>query len=148
MRAISPGDLVTDHFPALEDDGYSRRSGLTGGDFTAEVFKDGVGDALSTSITEIASTGEYKLKYTPPSVGLWVVRVLIDFNKEIWASTVLSGISLVGIKAQADKIDIAPTIGPAAVTTGSLMDRMMNKSGAKSFNQGTDSLQGIRDREG
>jgi hypothetical protein len=148
MRAISPGDLVVDHFPAIEDDGYSKRSGLTGGDFTAEVFKDGVVDALSTTITEIGSTGEYKLEYTPPSTGVWVVRVLIDFSKEIWVSTVLSAVSLVDIKAQVDKIDINPTIGPAAVTTGSLMDRMMNKDGAKDYNQGTDSLQAIRDREG
>lgn len=52
------------------------------------------------------------------------------------------------IKAQADKIDIAATIGPAAVTSGSLLDRIANKDVSKTFSQLTDSLEGIRDRSG
>jgi len=51
-------------------------------------------------------------------------------------------------KAQADKIDQAATIGPAAVTSGSLLDRIANKDSGKTYNQATDSLEAIKDRTG
>lgn len=148
-RVVSPNVLVVDQFPAFEDDGYTKRSGLGLGDFTTTVFKDGSVQVLTVDINEIGFTGEYKIEYVPNDDGLWEVQVLIDFNKEIWASTVTaSEASFELIKYQMDKIDLVPTLGPAAVTTGSLMDRMMHKDANKTYNQGTDSLEGIRDRTG
>ena len=148
MRTVSPGTLIIDQFPAFELDGYTKRSGLGGTDFDITVFKDGVVDALTPTITEIGATGEYKLEYTPPDAARWEVQVLIDFNKQIWASEVVAGASLSAILAQVEKIDLAPTLGPAAVTSGSLMDRVMNKDSYKTYNQGTDSLEAQRDRVG
>lgn len=50
--------------------------------------------------------------------------------------------------AQSEKIDSAATVGPGAVVTGSLFDRMANKDSNKTYNQSTDSLEAIKDRIG
>ena len=52
---------------------------------------------------------------------------------------------LAAIKGQANKIDAAATATPAAATTGSLLDRLANKDGGKTFSQATDALEAIRD---
>jgi len=74
---------IVDQFPAFEDDGFSKRSGLLAAAFTATVFKDSVATAISVTITEIGTTGEYKTSFTPATVGFYELQVLIDFNKEI-----------------------------------------------------------------
>jgi hypothetical protein len=157
MRPINPGDTVIDQFPVFEFDGYSKHSGLHLIDFTITTYHAGVATPLSVSLAEIGTSGEYRIEYTPPGTGYWLVEILIDYNKDIWRSEVeaaftdVSGIlaAVEAVQHQVDKIDLAPTIGPAAVTDGSLMDRMMNKSSAtKTYNQGTDSLEALRDRTG
>lgn len=52
------------------------------------------------------------------------------------------------VQAQVDKIDLAPTLGPSSVESGSLVDRTMNKNANKTYNQATDSLEALRDRYG
>jgi hypothetical protein len=47
---------------------------------------------------------------------------------------------------QALKLDGAATATPAAATTGSLLDRLANKSGDKTYSATTDSLEALRDR--
>jgi len=74
---------VLDQFPAFEEDGFSKRTGLNPGDFIATVFQDSVVTALVVTITEIGTTGEYKTSFTPPSIGFYELQILIDFNKEI-----------------------------------------------------------------
>lgn len=153
IRSVQPGEQVVDQFPAFEDDGYSKRSGLAFGDFTFSTFHDGSSEYIPVVVAEIGSVGEYKVEYTPPTDGLWVVQVLIDFNKAIWQSVVEASVgdvstALVEIRDQVDKIDLAPTRGPSTVVSGSLMDRVMNKDGNKSYDPLTDSLEAIRDRMG
>jgi hypothetical protein len=144
------GELVVSSFAAFEDDGYTKRSGLTApGDFTTTVFLDGAADPLSVTITEIGSTGQYSVQFTPDAVGVWHVQVLIDFNKDIWFGEYHAvESSLETILAQCEKIDLQPTLGTGAVATGCLMDRLMNKDTNKTYNQLTDSLEGVRDRSG
>ena len=108
------------------------------------MFKDGAPDATPVTVTEIGVLGEYKVMFTPVSNGHYLLQILIDFSKEIWADSFHAG----NLFAQANKIDLAPTIGPAAVADGSLMDRMMNKDSNKAYNQATDSLEALRDRSG
>ena len=149
-RDVETGELVIDQFPAFEDDGYTKRSGLvTPTDLIVTVYKDGVIDATVVTIAEIGTIGDYKVSFTPATDGLYVIQVLIDFSKEIWAGYyAASAIDLAEIQAQVGKIDKAPTLGLAAVTTGSLIDRVCNKDLGKSYNQATDSLEAIRDRTG
>ena len=153
-REVKVSDPVADHFSAFEDDGYTKRSGLVGGSFSVTVFKDGVlAPTVLVTITEIGTTGEYKIAFTPSTLGFYSVQVLIDFNKDIWEGEyeVVNEIGttvVTQIQTQADKIDLVPTLGPAAVTIGSLMDRMMNKNNNRTYNQGTDSLEAIKDRLG
>jgi hypothetical protein len=52
------------------------------------------------------------------------------------------------VATQVAKIDQAATVAPGAAATGSLLDRLANKNGAKTYDQSTDSLEGIRDRIG
>jgi len=74
---------VLDQFPAFEEDGFSKRTGLNPGDFTATVFRDSVVLALAVTITEIGVTGEYKTSFVPPTIGFYELQILVDFNKEI-----------------------------------------------------------------
>lgn len=157
IREVEDNVPVIDHFPAFELDGYTKRSGLIqgSGDFDITTFYDGTLVGLSVAVTEIGATGEYKVEWTPPfgQLGYYQIQVLIMFNKEIWYGTYdvvdEKSVSIIAdIKAQADKIDLVPTLGPNQVTTGSLMDRMMNKDSTKTYNQGTDSMQSTADRLG
>ena len=86
--AVVPGQTVYDQFPALEDDGITKRPGLTvgAGDFIVTTYKDCVITPLAVAITDISGTGEYCLEYTPPDEGFWVVEVLIDFSGDCFKS--------------------------------------------------------------
>ena len=54
--------------------------------------------------------------------------------------------SIAGVAAnQSRKLDLAVTQTPALVTTGSLMHRLMNKDGGKTYSQATDSLEAQAD---
>lgn len=89
MRQGVVGEAFIDSFPAFEDDGYTKRSGLTDpADFDTTVWVEGVEIPLAVSIDEIDSSGEYVLGFIPPSGGFWKVEVLVDFSKEIWVSEV------------------------------------------------------------
>jgi hypothetical protein len=46
------------------------------------------------------------------------------------------------------KIDAEPTVAPSAAAPGSLLDRLCNKDASRTFDQATDSLEGLRDRIG
>lgn len=86
--SVAYGAGVVDQFPAYETDGYTKRSGLTvgGGDLSVTVWHDGVEQSgYPVTITEDGTSGEYAVTYTPSDVGLWLVEVLIDFSKDVWA---------------------------------------------------------------
>lgn len=155
MWEVEDNKPVVDTFPAFDFDGYSLRSGLlqSAGDFDVTVLRNGELIGLPVTITEIpTSTGHYRINWIPPyqEFGYYEIKVLITFNKDWWGGSYnvvdeLPASIMVGIKNQVDKIDLAPTLGPAAVFSGSLMDRFMNKNVNKTYNQGTDSLEAIRD---
>ena len=66
----------------FDEDGYSLKSGETV--FTAFLWKDAVVSAISVTVTEIGSSGEYKVSFTPDTEGVWNVQILADFNKDVW----------------------------------------------------------------
>jgi len=152
-QEVKVGVPITRHFPVFEDDGYTKHSGLTASDFTSTVYLDSAPVPVIVTVAEIGVTGEYEYTFTPPAEGLYDTQILNTFNYDIWGDTFQSVTELsselaVSILSQCDKIDLVPTLSPHTVTSGSLMDRMMNKGVSKDYNQGTDSLQGIRDRLG
>ena len=149
MRLAKLGYIIINQIPAYESDGYSKRSGLTQSDFIVETFHDGEVVSLPVTITEIASTGEYRVSYAPTDVGYWLIDILINFNKAVWRlDVVINNSDIDSVKSQVDKIDLSATIGPATSESGSLVDRLMNKNSNKTYNQGTDSLEALRDRLG
>jgi hypothetical protein len=81
-RQIQIGDTVVDQFPVFSDDGYTKVSGQTS--FVSSVWKDAVVEAVPVTISEIGSSGNYKVEFEPDDEGLWRVEVLIDYNKDIW----------------------------------------------------------------
>ena len=91
MARRVPLGLVTDQFPIYETDGYTKKSGET--TFTITVWKDGVVSAVVATIAEIGVSGEYKVSFTPDSVGFWVVEVLIDYNKDLFVGEYDVGLS-------------------------------------------------------
>jgi hypothetical protein len=89
-REVEDGIQVIDQFPVFDNDGYSKKSGLLAGNFSAEVFRNAVLDlSVTVTISEIGVTGEYKVLWTPPlgNLGYYNVQVINDFNKEIWFGT-------------------------------------------------------------
>lgn len=125
-RLVETGAPVADHFSAFEDDGYSKRSGLTAGDFTATVYKDGaLAPTVVVTITEIGTTGEYKVAFTLSATGFYSVQALIGFSKEIWEGEYTAGATL-------DSVTL-------------LLEQIMNKDGGGAFDPSTDSLEAIRD---
>jgi hypothetical protein len=149
IREVELGVPVIDQFPAFENDGYSKRSGLLTADFTPTVYRDTSIIALSVAIQEIAGSGEYRISFTPALSGLYEVQVLIDFNKQIWFAQYVAVAELTHDLAeqardQADKIDLS-VINPSTVVDGSLADQLMNKDAARTFSAATDSLEAIAD---
>jgi hypothetical protein len=149
-REVERGTPVVDQFPAFENDGHTKRSGLGAGDFSSAVFVNGAVEALPVTVSEIAATGEYKIQFTPDILGVYELQVHILFSHDIWhaqyaAVDELTNDVSVAARNQSRKIDLAATAAPGLATTGSLMDRILNKDGAKTFQQTTDSLEAIRD---
>lgn len=89
IREVDSGSLVVDQFSVFDDDGYTKKSGLSqgAGDFAVTVWRDAVPVAIPVVISEIVTTpGEYQIQWTPTLgvIGRYEIQVLIDFNKEIW----------------------------------------------------------------
>jgi hypothetical protein len=146
---VEIGSTVLDQFPAFENDGYSKRSGLGSGAFTSTAFFNGTIVALPVTITEIGVSGEYRVSFVPASAGLYEVQVLIDFNKQIWhaqyqAVTELTHDLANQARDQVNKIDITPVV-PSSAANGSLIDQLFNKDSGKTFSPATDSLEAIAD---
>jgi hypothetical protein len=148
IREVETGTTVIDQFPAFEDDGFTKRSGLTAGNFTPTVFRDGAVLALSVTISEIGTTGEYKVEFTPSVDGYYDVQVLIGFSKEIWFGTYQSVAELTHDLSE-DSRDRTKRIDEEAITLppadDSLVDHLTNKGAAKTYNSATDSLEALSD---
>lgn len=149
IREVEVGVPVIDQFPAFENDGYSKRSGLLAADFASTVYRDTSIVPLPVTIQEISGSGEYRTSFTPALSGLYEVQVLIDFNKQIWFAQYAAVAELTHDLAeqardQADKIDLS-VVNPSTVVDGSLADQLMNKDAARTFSAATDSLEAIAD---
>ena len=138
---VKTGTATVDQFPAFEDDGFTKRSGLSGGDFTAKVWRNSAVIALPVSISEIDADGDYSVSVTPASDGLYRVEVLIGFNKEIWYCKYDAVAALTNVQAQ--KIDLLALELPPV--ENSLVDWLTNKDLAQTYDPSTDSLEAIRD---
>lgn len=79
----SVGDTFIDQFSAFEDDGVAKRSGLQAVDFTVTVWMNGAVKSTTTTITEIGTSGEYKISFTVDMAGTWKVEVRLNFSGEI-----------------------------------------------------------------
>jgi len=102
-RQIRVGDPVVDHFPVFDLDGYTKKSGET--TFTSVLWKDGIESAVSVSISEISSSGEYKVSFTPDTIGVWSVQVFVNYNKDWWgAEYVASAENLADIYAMVRRL--------------------------------------------
>lgn len=145
MRELEVNVAVLDQFPALALDDFTKVSGLTGPSFTTTVWANTVASATVVTILEIGG-GEYSLSWTPTVTGHWVVEVAIASIPRL----VRREYDVVPIRTnrQARKLDAEPTLGAAAVTTGSLLDRLANRDAAKTYSQATDSLEALRARVG
>ncbi len=83
-RTVVLNTVYTDQFPALEIDGITKTSGLTvaGGDFTFTIWNNGTVSSVVPTITEIASSGEYRFQLTPNALGFWKVEIYDVTNED------------------------------------------------------------------
>jgi len=79
-RQVKINEAVIDQFPVFDFDGYTKLSGQT---FVSTVWKDAVVDGATVTITEIGSSGEYKMEFTPDSIGFWKVEVFVNTTKDV-----------------------------------------------------------------
>jgi len=76
---------IVDQFAIWERNGILKKSGLVQGDFTVTIYQDGaIKGGHPFTITEIGSTGEYKLAFTPDAVGFWVAEVAYSALRQDW----------------------------------------------------------------
>ena len=80
-REIELGTPIVDTFPIFETDNVTRVSGQTV--FTVVVLVEGVPVSVPVTIVEIGTSGEYKVTFTPTSVGYWKVQVYSAYD-EVW----------------------------------------------------------------
>jgi len=81
-REIKLGDEVIDQFPIWMDDGYSKKSGESS--FSVNLWHGGVPSAVPVTITEIGSSGEYRVRFTPDALGFWLLEVVPDYDHQPW----------------------------------------------------------------
>jgi hypothetical protein len=84
-RKVVVNTAVIDQFAVYNVDEYTKVSGLTSGDMTKTVFIDGAVDtSLTVTVTEIGVLGEYKVAFTPTSLGFYEVEVAVPTYTERW----------------------------------------------------------------
>lgn len=147
-REVATGSAAIDQFPAFEDNGVAKRTGLLPGDFAPTVFRDGAVVVLPVTITEIAATGEYRTSFTPDANGFYELHVLIVFNGETRFARYVSVTELTHDLAE-DARERTKRIDEAAVTLppaeNSLVDHLTNKDASNGYNPATDSLEALAD---
>lgn len=82
IRQVKINVTVVDQFSVFDFDGYTKVSGET--NFVTTVWLDSVENATSVTITEIGTSGEYNIQFTPNNLGFWKVEVKVDYNKDIY----------------------------------------------------------------
>jgi len=88
MRQGTVGDPIIDQFPVWEDDGYTKHVGLGGTHFFSAVWVDGIPRSIPVGVVEISASGEYKVTFTPDTLGFWKVEVFNDYSNEYWVAEV------------------------------------------------------------
>lgn len=83
-RQVIVGEAVVDLFPLFDFDGYSLKSGETV--FTSSLWKNTVPSVIPVTVSEINSSGVYRVSFTPNSEGIWTVNVLANYNKDTWGA--------------------------------------------------------------
>ncbi len=78
------GETARVQIPVWESDFFTKKSGLGSGNFTMTVWKDGVLDAVTPTVAEIGSTGEYKVEFVPDDLGVWFLEVKSDYDGKVW----------------------------------------------------------------
>jgi hypothetical protein len=83
---LNLGTTFVDVFPIFEEDSYTKHSGVV--DFTTIIYKNGIISALPVTIAEIGVSGDYRISFTPDSIGIWKVEIFVDYDKSWWGSEV------------------------------------------------------------
>lgn len=107
MRVHMLGEVLTAHFPLFEADDVTKKTGETS--FVVTTWRDGALDPQPATVTEIGTTGEYTVAYTPPSVGPWEVEVFDPGTGARWREDVIveQARAQWGFSASDDTVDIS-----------------------------------------
>lgn len=75
---LSIGGIARDHFPIWESDGITKKSGESS--FTVSLWHEDSLDPITPVLSEIGTTGEYSVSFTPDKVGVWTIEVIVGYN--------------------------------------------------------------------
>lgn len=89
------GDLVQLQFPVFDVDGITVLTGLTDSDFDKLLALDDSISGVAVTVNEIGS-GLYEAEFTPPSAGLWFVRIITPVD-DVYVQYVEAGPPAAGI---------------------------------------------------
>lgn len=81
-RYTTLGEEIVDQFSVWASNGYDKVSGVTS--FDVSLWFEGVPSVRPVVISEIGVSGEYKVSFTPNTVGSWVLEVKIPSNLDVW----------------------------------------------------------------
>jgi len=77
---MKTGVEIVSVFSVFDIDGYSKKSGETS--FVTILRKDGVDSGVSVSVSEIGSSGDYRVSFTPDTKGRWSLQVYSSYSHD------------------------------------------------------------------
>jgi len=82
------GEEVVSQFPVFDTDGVSYLSGVSPVDFEILEFRDDTSVAVSATISEIGTTGVYRIVFTPTAPAQWAIIVTLRSTGDVWGMLV------------------------------------------------------------
>jgi len=82
MRTCRINNAIKCGFAVFDANGYTKTTGQSAS-CTASLWLNGVVSAVTVTLSEIGTSGEYLATFIPDAVGIWHLEVLDPFNN-IW----------------------------------------------------------------
>lgn len=84
------GEEVISQFPIFDTDGVSYLSGVASGDFEVTQLRDDLEVSATATVSEIGSSGIYRVSFTPTSRAQWAVVVKLPSTGDVWGMLVVA----------------------------------------------------------
>ncbi|MFA5238283.1 MAG: hypothetical protein WC476_01070 [Phycisphaerae bacterium] len=86
LRTVRANQEIKSQFSIFDIDGYTKISGEAE-NCVATLWKDGELSGEEIAVSEIGTSGEYLVSFTPTSAGIWILEIKDPTNR-IWKSEI------------------------------------------------------------